>query len=195
MFGAADEIGNRIGNIRTQGFFYYLNNDDRRAITLRTTLFRFGQYFTWAEIYREHLRLNPDKVSHLKADTEAISNTLGWITATFASDRMGTQLMLWREEQSAIADSMRTTGPTPGCIGFAFFSSGYEGRYVEWFRRFEIDLDAASADSERLATVQALLARLIVQLDVEKALVKYEDGEIIAPGWARPGELPTLPDD
>jgi hypothetical protein len=35
--------------------------------------------------------------------------------------------------------------------------------------------------------VQALLARLIVLLDVEKAAVTYEDGQVIAPamgsGW------------
>jgi hypothetical protein len=198
LLGAANDLGNRLGNIRTHDFFSYLESD-RRHIALLTTLFRFGQYFTWAEIYREYLRLNADKVSHLKTDTEAISETLDWIAATFASDLTGPQLMLWREEQSAIADLMRTTGPIPGCIGFSFFASGYDDRYAAWFAKFEDDLmrmfsPPATADSERLAAVQALLARLIVQLDIEKALVTFEDGQVVSPRWAQ-GGFSNLPDD
>jgi hypothetical protein len=138
LLGAANDLGNRLDNIRTHAFFHYFETEDRRDLALRTTLFRFGQYFTWAEIYREYLRLNADKVSHFKI--ENISNTLDRIAATFASDLIGRELMLWREEQSAIADSMRTTGPTPGCIGFSFFASGYEDRYAVWFGRFATDL-------------------------------------------------------
>jgi hypothetical protein len=195
LFGAADELGNRIGNIRTQNFFYYLRaEDDRATIALRSTLFRFGQYFTWAEIYREYLRLNPDR------DPGEVPKTLGWNTATLASDGLGPQLMLWREEQSAIADEMRKTGPIPECIGFSSFSADYETLYAPWFQRFEKDLMSMyspprSADSERLAKVQAILARLIVQLDVEKALVKYRDGRVISPRWATPEGLPVLRDE
>jgi hypothetical protein len=82
LLGAANDLRNRLDNIRTHDFFYCLEADDRRDIALRATL----------------------------------------ITATFASDLIGRELMLWREEQSAIADSMRTTGPIPGCIGFSFFA-------------------------------------------------------------------------
>src|SRR5690348_9465543 len=107
--------------------------------------------------------------------------------------------MLWREEQSAIAESMRTTGPTPGCIGFSVFVNDYEERYAVWFQRLVIDLQSnfsppASADSERLARVQALLARLIMHLDVEKAYVKYENGQFIAPRWAQDGLRKGLDD-
>jgi hypothetical protein len=51
---------------------------------------------------------------------------------------------------------------------------------------------AASVDSKRLAKVQALLARLIVQLDVEEVLVIYEHGQVISPRWAQDG-LRVLP--
>ena len=195
LFGAADDLGNRIGNIRSENFFYYLEAKDGRAtIALRSTLFRFGQYFTWAEIYREYLRLNPDK------DPGEVPETLDWITATLATDEPGPQLMLWREEQSAIADEMRKTAPMPECIGFSSFTADYETRYASWFQRFEKDLMTMShppraADSQRLVKVQAILARLVVQLDVEKALVKYKDGQIIAPRWAQPTELSELAEE
>lgn len=201
MFGAADDLGNRIDNIRNRNFFYYLQEADRRNIALRSTLYRFGQYFTWTEIYREYLRLNPKK------DTQEISDLLGWITATFATDTLdvkssGPLLMLWREEQSAIADSMRQTGTMPGCIGFDAFMDDYDARYSKWFKRFESDLESiytrsGSTDSERLARVQALLARLIVKLDAEKAWVqRNKDGEVTTPRWARRGgSFPELQDD
>jgi hypothetical protein len=49
----------------------------------------------------------------------------------------------------------------------------------------------ASADSQRLVTVQALLARLILELDVEHALITHEDG-VISPQWVQDG-LRKLP--
>jgi hypothetical protein len=199
LFGAADDLGNRIDNIRNKNFFYYLGKADRRDIALRSTLFRFGQYFTWTEIYREYLRLNPRK------DTQEISNLLGRITATFSADSLnvkssGPLLMLWREEQLAIADSMRQTGTMPGCIGFDTFMDDYDTRYSKWFKRFESDLESIFArsrltDSERLARVQAILAQLIVKLDAEEALVQRDkDGEVTTPPWARRGRFPELQD-
>lgn len=222
LLRATDELGSRIGNIRFGYFFdLYLakgddregeddrEEDDRRPIALRSTLFRFGQYFTWAEIYREYMRLNPNKVSH-KTNPEKISKTLGLITSAFASDETDvdgdiSRLMLWREEQSAIADSMRKRGPTPECIGFSAFANDYKDRYAKWFQRFERDLESIfspppeeeaadserpveGADSERLAEVTALLVELIVLLDVEKAVLEYENGQHIPPRWSRPDE-------
>jgi hypothetical protein len=200
LFGAADDLGSRIDNIRNKNFFYYLGEADRRIIALRSTLFRFGQYFTWAEIYREYLRLNPKK------DTQEISDLLSLITSTFATDALDATsssplLMLWREEQWAIADSMRQTGAMPGCIGFDAFMDDYDARYSKWFKRFESDLESIfarseSTDSERLARVQAILVQLIVKLDAERAFVRRDkQGEVSTPRWAQRGRFPELQDD
>jgi hypothetical protein len=192
LLSAADDLGNRINNIRNQDFLVYLNAIDRRDLALSSTMFRFGQYFAWAEIYREYLRLNPAR------DTGTVSTTLDEITAVFASDAidqqasLDAQLMLWREEQLAIAHLMRQDGEVPACVSFDRFIDNYDTRYVKWFKKFADHLESIFShgkDSARLARVHKLLAKLIVELDDEKAFVKFDDnGHIAGPNWARPSK-------
>jgi hypothetical protein len=136
LLSAVDDLGNRINNIRNQDFLVYLNEIDRRDLALSSTLFRFGQYFGWAEIYREYLRLNPAR------DTGTVSTTLTEITAVFASDTMDressldAQLMLWREEQLAIGHLMRREGEVPACVSFDSFMHDIDARYFTWFKKF-----------------------------------------------------------
>ena len=192
LLSAADDLGNRINNIRNQDFLAYLNAIDRRDLALSSTLFRFGQYFGWTEIYREYLRLNPAR------DTNRVSETLVQITIAFASDEMNrgvsvdAQLMLWREEQDAIGHLMRQEGEVPACVSFDVFMDKYETQYSRWFKKFADHLEPAFShrqDSVRLARVHQLLADLIVELDDEKMFVKLgHNGEIISPNWARPSQ-------
>jgi hypothetical protein len=51
LLAAADDLGRRINNIRTDKFFAYLAKDSRRELALSNTLFRFAQYFAWVEIF------------------------------------------------------------------------------------------------------------------------------------------------
>jgi hypothetical protein len=126
---AAWELGHRIDNIRTRGLAKYLEEENPRRITaIRTTAFRFAQYFGWTEILRvetQLLRFDSD------ADTRAIADLLGSITWIFASDSAGLGvgtsestdqadvlpatatnsggvLMLWLEEQREIGELMRS---------------------------------------------------------------------------------------
>ncbi|WP_300613169.1 hypothetical protein [Trebonia sp.] len=188
LLSAVDDLGNRINNIRNQDFLLYLNAVDRRDLALSSTLFRFGQYFGWTDIYREYLRLNPAR------DTNMVSGTLIQITIVFASDEIDQgesfdELMLWREEQDAIGHLMRQEGEVPACVSFDTFIDKYETRYFRWFQKFADHLESVFAhgkDSVRLAKVHQLLAKLIVELDDEKTFVEFGDhGEILRPNWAR----------
>lgn len=197
LLSAADDLGNRIDNIRNQGFLVYLDQIDRRYLALNSTLFRLGQYFAWVEIYRGYLRFNPAR------DTGTVSTALDEITFAFASDVVGResslddQLMLWREEQLAIGHLMRQEGEVPTCVSFDTFVDDYTAKYSKWFKRFAEQLALAFSngkDSTRLAEIQQLLAKLIVELDDEKAFVIFEDGNIVKPYWARPSQyLSSIP--
>jgi hypothetical protein len=185
LLNAADDLGNRIDNIRNRHFSYYFEfDDDRATLARRSTLFRFGQYFAWTEIYRDYLRVNPGRAFG------QVSALLDQIGGAFASDRHAdSELMLWREEQSAIADLMSRGEPVPDCIGFQSFVDDFDEHYAHWFRNFG---NALSPESERLANVQALLAELVVQLDLEKARVQYRNGKLASPRWAEPSRFPEV---
>lgn len=191
LLNAADDLGHRIDNIRNEAERQrYTATDDKRAlVSLRSTLFRFGQYLTWAQIYRDYLRANPDK------ETGEVSALLNDIGRTFGTDRfkrdpLDELLMLWREEQSAIADVMRRTNPVPDCVGFRSFMSNFDDEYSQWFRDFEKGL---RKDSQRLAVLQGLLAELIRELDHEHARVRYgSNKQLISPSWARSSQFPPV---
>jgi hypothetical protein len=66
--------------------------------------------------------------------------------------------MIWREEQRAIGQLMRSEGETPGCIGFDTFVDLYETHYQKWFETFADDLKShAPTGSTRLTKLQKLL--------------------------------------
>jgi hypothetical protein len=198
LHAAAADLGGRVNNIRNQAFFVYMGVGERREIALLSTLFRFGQYFTWVEIYREYLRLNPGR------EIGAVSDTLAWITATFASDAMDisgdprtSRLMLWREEQLAIAHLMRRDGDVPSCVDFGVFVDKYESRYSKWFKAFQNDLEEMLShqgidSSERLGKLQALLAKLVRELNTVLPIRELGKRAIPEPKWAQPGQYPPL---
>jgi len=199
LVAAANELGDRIDNIRHRGFPVYLRTEGpRRETALRGTLFRFAQYFGWIEIL--HTSLNYLRFEH-DEDTKVVADLLSHIGRTFATDKLdwtngyeSSRLMIWREEQRAIGELMRDVrdGTTPGCVSFASFVDQFEIRYSKWFRTFAADLVSVDVkNSERFARLQKLLAKLVVQLDEEnKVYVRFDgEGRVVEPEWINQATL------
>lgn len=183
LLAAAIDLADRIDNIRSRGFFFYLSdsNGDRRRIALTGTMYRFARYWCIVESLYDTVGL-----SKFTADdtTRSVASTLRAIGGAFASDGYdGRRLMMWREEQRAIAEKMRDDKSPIGCIGYATFSDRYEQRFSTWFASFERDLESAPA-SERMRVIQEQLSKLAEQLDTAGAF-RYQ--------WTKlmPGSAPT----
>ena len=194
---AADDLGSRINNIRQDGFLYYLDTSGRGRAALLGTLFRFAQFFAWTEVLYAslgRLRFERDE------STKAVADTVRRIGRTLAVDRLdrldqsdftSTQLMIWREEQRAIGEMMRTVDHPPHCMSFSSFVASYESMFATWFDDFASQLHPArTPHSDRLAEVQRLLASLVRELDVDNMMVEVDpDGIVTEPRWARPSML------
>ena len=206
---AANELGDRIDNIRNKEFLstYLGAHDHRRALALRSTLFRFGQYFSRLELlYANH------SLMHFANDeaTKTVADLLGEIGRTFAADELDRagdpvrpRFMLWREEQHAIGEMMCKShdGKPISNIGYASFANDYDKRYARWFTTFAEDLDSFAADldsdavgdSERLRRLQDGLAKLVLQLDEERAYVQLDDhGQPTRASWVTRAGKPSL---
>jgi hypothetical protein len=193
LLAAVDDLGRRVNNIRNDNFLAYLDTDRGERARL-STLFRFAQYFGWTEIiygYSDRLRFESD------AATRTVTGMLGdiaWILSFDEFDRTDkddfttSQFMLWREEQRAIGELMRQDGDNPRCLSFDSFVDSYDQRFSKWFATFGRDLEMeAVRRSERLARLQAVLVRLIQELDVDKVLVGLDkSGQVTKPRWAQP---------
>ncbi len=167
LMAAADDLGHRINNIRTELFFdrYVSTDDRRRELALRATLFRFAKYFGWVEaLDRRLIYLDFEAESNTKSVAVALRNVAG----TLASDEYGTTMMLWREEQRAVGGLMQQSGESPAVLGFEGFQQLYEDRFAPWLATFATELqDQAVASSARLAELQENLATLVTGLDQE----------------------------
>ena len=197
LLAAVDDLGRRLDNIRTDGFLAYLDVRSRRDMALESTLFRLAQYLGWIEIiygYSDRLRFESEKAT--KGVTDTLGD-IGWILAADEFDRTDeddfttSQLALWREEQRAIGELMRQEGDEPGCMSFNSFVLNYEGCFSRWFATFASQLKPESASqSNRLAELHRVLARLVRQLDVDEVLVRLDErGRITSPLWAQPSQL------
>ena len=197
LLAAVDDLGRRMNNIRNDGFLAYLDIESRRDMALRGTLFRLAQYLGWTEIiygYSDRLRFESDKATRAVIVTVG---DIGWILAADEFDRTDqdnfttSQLMLWREEQRAIGELMRQEGDEPRCISFNSFIDNYENRFSKWFTTFASQMKTKSvSETNRLAELHRVLARLVRQLDVDQVLVQFDEtGEITRPLWAQPSNL------
>jgi hypothetical protein len=193
LLAAVDDLGSRINNIRNDGFLTYLHLEGREQTARLGTLFRFAQFFGWAEIlygYADRLRFEKDENTKLVAD---LLNKIGKTLADDGFDRLDddffetTQLMLWREEQRAIGEMMRVSDEHPRCVSFDSFTQEYEKRYSRWFTTFSAQLDPDRTPySQRLEKLQELLAKLLEELDVDNLLVKVDPkAGVLEPRWAR----------
>lgn len=160
---AAVDLAHRIDNIRNNSFLAYLPSSEpsRRDVAVRGTLYRFARY--WCVVESLYDRADLGKLL-TDTDTQPVAATLRDIGRTFASDRYDSaKLMVWREEQRAIAELMRGTDGHAGYIGFATFFDRYEQTFATWFEFISRDLPTA-ATSERLRLVQRQLGELVAQL-------------------------------
>lgn len=164
---AAQDVRDRLRNIREGSFLVYLHHRDdrRRLLALRSTLYRLGRYWAVVDILYE-------SVSELRFTTEEetknVASLLMKISRTFASDAHGTpQFMVWREEQRGVADLMRER-PAPGdegVIGFARFMDAYDTTMAPWFAELEQDLQADNASTcHKLEVLHGLFEDLTSQL-------------------------------
>jgi hypothetical protein len=192
MLAAVDDLGRRINNIRHDKFLDYVSVEDRSEEAVLSTLFRFAQYLVWTEIvhgYADRLRFESNESTKEVADS--IGN-IAWILSADRFDRTDeadfrtSQLMLWREEQRAIGELMRSTDGTP--LGFNSFTEKYDAGFEKWFRSFAAQLKSESAPrTDRLTELQQVLAWLAQQLDVDHVLFKREEnGNVVPPRWAEP---------
>lgn len=188
---AANDLGDRIDNIRNKGFLHYLRAaDHRREMALRSTLYRFARFFAQLEALYSNLSFMRFQQAE---DTKVVAGLLADIGRTFASDRLDragspirSRFMLWREEQRAIGELMQDghDNKQVTCIGYSSFVNNYND-YASWFSTFTEDLESGDASkSERLARLQSLLAQLVIQLDMERVYTRVtKDGRPASPGW------------
>ena len=87
--------------------------------------------------------------------------------------------MVWREEQRAIGELVHRSDDgreLEHCVGFATFTANATGRDADWFANIVRDLEwDGAAGSERLATLQGRLARLVEELDTEQRFSGPDD--------------------
>lgn len=131
------------------------------------TLYRFGKYWGTVESLYGTVNL---LLFERNASTKDVADLLNQIGGIFASDSPrvgGLKLMIWREEQRAIAELMQrnASGGKP-VIGFATFVRQYSAEFAPWFAAFERDLLLEDIESSpRLATLHATIDRLVAHLD------------------------------
>jgi hypothetical protein len=90
------------------------------------------------------------------------------VSRTLATDQdgLGTDFMLWVEEQRAIAELMIVRGDAISrCIGFAAFMEDYDAKYARWFEEFAAKLPDLDVPRGRLTELFNLLLDLGNALD------------------------------
>ncbi len=161
------DLTHRIDNIRNQGFLGYLRHEDghRADVARLGTFYRFARYWAVAQwLYEEVNLLRFERES----ETRAVAEALGRVGSLFASDTLDSgRLMVWREEQRAIAELMLARQPTR-VIGFATFTQRYDADFAQWFLSFDTHLRAIVTGSKRLELLQVALAHLAQLLDTER---------------------------
>ena len=162
LLRAALDLARRLDNIRVDDFLAYLRADPRRSDMARlSTLYRCARYWCVVENLYDNvalLRFEQDEV------TRPVATKLMEIAGTFASDEYDDRFMMWREEQRAVAELMRSDQPG-GYIGYATFVDRLE-TFQPWFASFDDGLQSDTARGrERLRTLQQHLAHLVIRLD------------------------------
>jgi hypothetical protein len=168
LAGAAFDLQSRCWNIVSNDpkfFQKFGSHHERFPDAVMTTLFRFAQYFGWAEILRSEIQYLsfPDK----DGDTRAVSKLLGEIGGCVASSEDDQSFMIWVDEQRAIGERMIVDHPNgPRCMGYAAFCDNYDACFTQLFERVIHDI-AAPASEPRLGRAQNMLCDLVGALDPE----------------------------
>jgi len=163
LAAAAFDLQSRCWNIVKNNFFgKFDRKHDRFPEAQMTTLFRFAQYFGWAEILRREIQFLsfPEE-----QDTKDVAKLLSAVAARLALSEPDETLMIWVDEQRAIGERMIVEGQTGlRCMGYAAFCDAYAECFRGLFKRVIDDLDTPPAKT-RLREVQNLLCELVGQLD------------------------------
>jgi hypothetical protein len=192
---AADDLGHRINNIRSDEFLVYVEKENRRQeIAVLGTAYRFARSFATLEMLYDRAEfLSLERRSAGESRRQPVLQTLDEIGGTFASDEYdladardcrSARFMIWREEQRAMSELARDRD-RDALVGFATFAARATGPDAVWIDNFTADLKAGCArQSQRLELIQSLLARLVRLLDQDRSyLVEDEYGMKQEPQW------------
>ena len=163
LAAAAFDLQSRCWNIVKNDFFGKFNREHERFPEAQmTTLFRFAQYFGWAEILRREIQFLsfPEE-----QDTKDVAKLLGAVAARLALSEPDETLMIWVDEQRAIGERMIVEQPAGlRSMGYAAFCDAYDDCFRGLFKRVIDDLDTPAAQP-RLRETQHLLCKLVAALD------------------------------
>lgn len=172
LLAAAKDLHHRIRNIREQGFLGYLaaGESQHSRMALLGTFYRLGKY--WGTV--DSLYGSVDLLQFERnAATKDVAGLLDRIGTTFAGDGYdvgGRTLMVWREEQRAVAELMqRDAVRGRAVIGVASFVERYDRDFAVWFKGWDDGLRTSGIESSaRLARLQELSAELMDRLQAER---------------------------
>jgi hypothetical protein len=164
---AAEELSSRIENILDRAFLDAYARGAYSDEAIRSTLFRFAQFFGWSEILRRYAR-DPDP-RHLQ-QVQTAQDLQRRVGKTFNTDDYGAGgFMLWREAQRAVGELMIIReGDVVDTKGVAGFVSDLD-RFRPWISRVEAIVarevsDWDPGERERLQDVRAALDVLAADL-------------------------------
>jgi len=167
LLEATKDIFGRIRNIRERGFSAaYLDSQDeqRRRIAELSTFYRFAKYWWTVESLYGSVSLLHLQRNTATAQVAKYLDDVGWI---FSNDsEYGHQMMVWREEQRAIAELMRVEDGGRHVIGFATFVERFPSTFATWFAGLKRDLhEHGIEENQRLAALQRATGELIGELE------------------------------
>ena len=168
LAAAAFDLQSRLYNILELEFFEKFGDGERAEEALRTTLFRFAQYFGWTEILRRDIQFLSFPTA---ADTRRVAELQEAVAQCFRDDGYGPELMIWSDEQRAIGELMivEEHGKVLS-MGYAAFRERCEDTFAPWRIRMRDELQAESARA-RLRDIQRNLCDLVETLDSRR--VRY----------------------
>ena len=171
LAAAAFDLQSRLYNIVRLDFFGKFGGDHERSEdALRTTLFRFAQYFGWTEILRRDVQF----LSFPQDDeTRRVAELQAEITKCLLTDSYGPALMIWSDEQRGIGEQMivEEHGKVL-CMGYARFRERCDQMLEPVGARLSRDMKAEEA-LPRLRDAQHLLCELVEVLDARR--VRYRE--------------------
>lgn len=178
LLRAADDLRQRIWNIREDNFLIYLHGADahRRELALLGTMHRFARYWSLQQLLYSRVNL---LLFETDQDTKNVGKLVGSIASSFATDRYadGLYLIFWREEQRAVAELMiniQAHDSVPEITEFASFTRRYkqdeerefQTDFARWLATFSEDLKSEKVlKSERLKELEGKLTDLVQELE------------------------------
>ena len=177
VFWAAFELQSRLYNICEQNLLAMYHLPSKHDLVVVYTAYLVGQYFSWTSIFRRQAQFLSIGIQE---DHKRLNDLLTTISYTFATDGQPlghSPLMLWRGQQSAIAEDMtvRDKSGELFCIGYATFFRKWneEEEFRKWFASIEDGMRALTSTergSERHAKLRMrylhhLLFELLCLLD------------------------------